>query len=40
MINRDTYTVAENDNLLEPDVLATEIIENIEAGLEGIRVIQ
>jgi type I restriction enzyme M protein len=33
-------SLADLDNLPDPDVLASEIIENIEAGLESFRVIQ
>lgn len=33
-------SLADLDNLPDPDVLANEIIENIEAGLESFRVIQ
>ena len=30
-------SLADLDNLPEPDVIAAEIIENLEAGLEGFR---
>jgi len=30
-------SLADLDNLPDPDVLANEIIENVEAGLEGFR---
>ena len=32
-------SLADLDNLPDPDVLATEIIENIEAGLDSFRAI-
>jgi len=40
MINKYTYIGADLDNLPDHDVLASEIIENIEARLESFRVIQ
>ena len=30
-------SLADLDNLPDPDILASEIIENVEAGLEGFR---
>ncbi len=30
-------SLADLDNLPDPDILANEIIENVEAGLEGFR---
>jgi type I restriction enzyme M protein len=44
LLNRDyglkTKSLADLDNLFDPDVLANDIIENMEAGLESFRTIK
>ena len=34
-----SFSIADLDNLPDPDVLAEEIVENLESALEGFRAI-